>query len=54
MKSVEAHNLTEAATQAGKGRSQIINLLTIDSGSMASLATHVWNATNAIVACESL
>jgi hypothetical protein len=49
---VEAHNLSEAETQAGKGRSQIINLLTIDATVMASLATRIWNASNALIARE--
>jgi ABC-type multidrug transport system fused ATPase/permease subunit len=32
-----------------QGRSQVMNLLTIDTGAIASLATHVWHVTNALV-----
>lgn len=50
VKTIEAHNLTDKQTEEGKGRSQIINLLTIDSGSMAGLSCHLWNASNALIA----
>jgi hypothetical protein len=31
-----------------------MNLLTIDVGTVAGLATHVWSLTNAVVICEKL
>jgi ABC-type multidrug transport system fused ATPase/permease subunit len=32
-----------------QGRSQVMNLLTIDTGAIASLAIHIWHVTNALV-----
>jgi len=49
VKTVEAHTLSEEDTASGKGRSQILNLLTVDTGTIAGLATHVWGASNAFI-----
>jgi hypothetical protein len=51
-KAMEAHHLTDEETESGKGRSQVMNLLTIDSGMIASLATKVWDLTNALISRE--
>ncbi|RXK39910.1 hypothetical protein M231_02844 [Tremella mesenterica] len=49
-KAMEAHNVTDDEKSSGsKGRSQVMNLLTIDTGTIASLGTHTWNLTNAII-----
>lgn len=35
--------------KANKGRSQVMNLLTIDTTTVSSMATYVWTITNGIV-----
>ena len=46
---MEAHHLTNEEKEMGKGRSQVMNLLTIDTGTIAGMATKVWDITNAII-----
>ncbi|OXB35182.1 ATP-dependent bile acid transporter [Cryptococcus neoformans] len=61
-KALEAHNTIDSNSDNGKerkgtkekktsearGRSQVMNLLTIDTNTVASLATHTWSFTNGI------
>ena len=48
-KSKEAHNLEKDETRIRKGKSQVVNLLTIDSIQIASMATRVWAISNAMI-----
>ncbi|WVQ79444.1 hypothetical protein IAT38_001542 [Cryptococcus sp. DSM 104549] len=49
-KDMEAHNVSdEKKANAGKGRSQVMNLMTVDSGTVASMATRSWNFCNGVV-----
>ncbi|WVO18186.1 hypothetical protein L204_105890 [Cryptococcus depauperatus] len=49
-KATEAHNVKDDDKQSqGQGRSQVMNLLTIDTGTIAGMATHLWNFTNGII-----
>lgn len=64
-KALEAHNTIdsnsddghvrkgtkEKKTSGAQGRSQVMNLLTIDTNTVASLATHTWGFTNGITTC---
>lgn len=46
---MEAQNLSEEDTKAGKGRAQVMNLLTIDTNTVASMATYVWGISNGLL-----
>lgn len=47
---MEAQHLTSEEDQkANKGRAQVMNLLTIDVGTVASMATYTWNISNGII-----
>lgn len=46
---MEAQNLSEEDTKAGKGRAQVMNLLTIDTNTVASMATYVWGISNGLI-----
>lgn len=46
---MEAQNLSEEDTKAGKGRAQVMNLLTIDTNTVASLATYIWGISNGLI-----
>ncbi|WVW84262.1 hypothetical protein I302_106292 [Kwoniella bestiolae CBS 10118] len=49
-KALEAHNVTSGEkADDNQGRSQVMNLLTIDTGIVASMATHIWNFGNGII-----
>ncbi|WWC94460.1 hypothetical protein V866_001306 [Kwoniella sp. B9012] len=49
-KALEAHNVTPGDKADGnQGRSQVMNLFTIDTGIVASMATHIWNFGNGII-----
>ncbi|TYJ53022.1 hypothetical protein B9479_006351 [Cryptococcus floricola] len=46
-KALEAHNVdADDKTQDQRGRSQVMNLLSIDANTVASLATRLWNFAN--------
>lgn len=50
---MEAQHLTSEEDQkANKGRAQVMNLLTIDTGTVASMATYIWGISNGIIQCE--
>ncbi|BEI85636.1 hypothetical protein CcaverHIS002_0510370 [Cutaneotrichosporon cavernicola] len=50
VKAMEAQHLTSEEDQkANKGRAQVMNLLTIDVGTVASMATYIWNISNGII-----
>ena len=49
---VETHLASDEERAKGKGRSQVMNLLTIDNGTVASLATIAPNVTNSIISCK--
>lgn len=51
-KAMEAQNLSEEDTKAGKGRAQVMNLLTIDTNTVASMATYVWGISNGLIRRE--
>lgn len=40
-------------TRGAQGRSQVMNLLTIDTNTVASLATHTWSFANGVTTCTS-
>jgi hypothetical protein len=47
---MEAHHLSDEDREStAKGRSQVMNILTIDTGTIASLATKVWKISNALI-----
>ncbi|OCF43038.1 hypothetical protein I317_03131 [Kwoniella heveanensis CBS 569] len=49
-KALEAHNVAEGDKDAqGRGRSQVMNLLTIDTGTIASMAIHTWGFANGLI-----
>nr|XP_018262736.1 uncharacterized protein I303_04216 [Kwoniella dejecticola CBS 10117]OBR84894.1 hypothetical protein I303_04216 [Kwoniella dejecticola CBS 10117] len=49
-KALEAHNVKDGdKADLNKGRSQVMNLMTIDTGTIASMATHLWNFANGMV-----
>lgn len=49
-KAMEAQHLTsEEDEKANKGRSQVMNLLTIDVSTISSLATYLWNISNGLI-----
>ncbi|WVF71138.1 hypothetical protein IAT40_005935 [Kwoniella sp. CBS 6097] len=49
-KALEAHNVAEGDKDAhGQGRSQVMNLLTIDTGTIASMAIHTWGFANGLI-----
>lgn len=50
---MEAHHLSDEEKESGKGRSQVMNLLILDTGTIAGLATKVWNLTNAMIGRKS-
>lgn len=50
---MEAQHLSDEDKESGKGRSQVMNLLIIDTGTIAGLATRIWNLTNALIGCKS-
>lgn len=41
--------MSEEDTKAGKGRAQVMNLLTIDTNTVASMATYVWGISNGLI-----
>ncbi len=45
----ETHHASDADRSPGEGRSQVMNLLTIDTNTIASLATIAPNVTNSII-----
>lgn len=45
----ETHHASDADRSTGEGRSQVMNLLTIDTNTIASLATIAPNVTNSII-----
>lgn len=50
VKAMEAQHLTSEEDQkANKGRAQVMNLLTIDVGTVASMATYIWGISNGII-----
>lgn len=51
VKTAEAHNedANPDELERNKGRAQIVNLLTMDTGNVASLAIQIWNITNNMV-----
>ncbi|WRT66672.1 uncharacterized protein IL334_003632 [Kwoniella shivajii] len=49
-KALEAHNVSGKDKNAeNQGRSQVMNLLTIDTGTIAAMATHIWGFVNGVV-----
>ncbi|ORX35588.1 hypothetical protein BD324DRAFT_682363 [Kockovaella imperatae] len=48
-KSKEAHNLKEGDRDVRKGKTQVVNLLTIDSSQIGGLATRIWAVSNATI-----
>ncbi|WVQ99735.1 hypothetical protein IAU59_006877 [Kwoniella sp. CBS 9459] len=49
-KALEAHNVAEGDKDAqSRGRSQVMNLLTIDTGTVASMAIHTWGFANGLI-----
>jgi hypothetical protein len=47
---MEAQHLTSEEDQmANKGRAQVMNLLTIDVNTVASMATYIWGISNGII-----
>ncbi|WVR06775.1 hypothetical protein IAU60_003810 [Kwoniella sp. DSM 27419] len=48
-KALEAHNVTEGNKQKNQGRSQVMNLLTIDTNLIASMAVSTWSFANGII-----
>lgn len=49
-KAMEAQHLTsEEDEKANKGRSQVMNLLTIDVNTISSLATYLWSISNGVI-----
>lgn len=49
---MEAHHLTDKEREDNEGRSQILNLLMIDSEKISTIASRFWSITNAILSCE--
>ncbi|KLT42676.1 P-loop containing nucleoside triphosphate hydrolase protein [Cutaneotrichosporon oleaginosum] len=50
VKAMEAQHLTSDEDQkANKGRAQVMNLLTIDVNTVASMATYIWGISNGII-----
>lgn len=47
-RALEAKKDSEEANK-NQGRAQVMNLLTIDTGAIASLGTHAWNISNALI-----
>ncbi|WOO83211.1 ATP-dependent bile acid permease [Vanrija pseudolonga] len=48
-KAMEAQHLTsEEDRKANKGRSQVMNLLTIDTGTVSSMASYIWSISNGL------
>ncbi|OCF60910.1 hypothetical protein L486_00554 [Kwoniella mangroviensis CBS 10435] len=49
-KALEAHNVSPGDKAVGnQGRSQVMNLFTIDTGIVASMATHIWGFGNGMI-----
>lgn len=48
---METHLSSDADRSTGEGRSQVMNLLTIDTNTVASLATIAPNVTNSMISC---
>nr|XP_019007523.1 uncharacterized protein I206_07785 [Kwoniella pini CBS 10737]OCF46304.1 hypothetical protein I206_07785 [Kwoniella pini CBS 10737] len=50
-KALEAHNVKDGEkADLNQGRSQVMNLMTIDTGTIAAMATHTWNFANGMIA----
>lgn len=49
----ERRGANKEEKRGAQGRSQVMNLLTIDTNTVASLATHTWSFANGVTTCTS-
>jgi hypothetical protein len=51
-KCMDAQHVSDEDREKNRGKSQVLNLLMIDSTTISTLGSNFWNVSNAVLSCK--